>query len=56
MASYKIQISASAEKQLRNLSPKTRVRIGSYRLLYSVDDGQILIIILKVGPRKHVYR
>ena len=33
-----------------------RVRVGRYRILYSVADRKLVIIILKVGHRKDVYR
>lgn len=33
-----------------------RVRVGRYRLLYSVSDDTVVIVILKVGHRRDVYR
>lgn len=33
-----------------------RVRVGRYRLLYSVSDNTVVIVILKVGHRRDVYR
>ena len=33
-----------------------RVRVGVYRILYSVDGGRLLVLVLKVGHRKDVYR
>ena len=33
-----------------------RVRQGRYRILYTVDDDVVLIVIIRVGPRKDVYR
>jgi len=86
MASYKIEVSLTAEKQLRKLSQKDqisvlkriqelsgdprsnhsrklrgqnnvyRVRVGNYRILYSVEDKHLIIIILKVGHRRDAYR
>lgn len=86
MAKYKLEISRSAEKQLKKL-PKDdqtrvaeailelgddpyprgarklsgyddvfRVRVGHYRILYSVLEMEVIIIILKIGHRKDVYR
>lgn len=86
MASYKIEISRTAEKRLKKL-PKAdrrrvvgailelagdpnprgarklygyedvfRIRVGHYRILYSVSELEIVIIILKIGHRKDVYR
>ena len=86
MASYEIEISSSAEKQLRKLPRKEqerivqailplsreplprgsrklsgyedvfRIRIGRYRILYSVSSRKLVIIILKIGHRRDVYR
>jgi mRNA interferase RelE/StbE len=33
-----------------------RVRIGRYRVLYAIEDRRLVIIVLKVGDRKDVYR
>jgi mRNA interferase RelE/StbE len=35
---------------------KYRVRQGNYRIIYSVDDKQSAILIVKIGHRKGVYR
>ena len=86
MASYEIEVSRSAEKQLRKLprsdqervvqailplaqNPRPRgarklsgyddvfrIRAGRYRILYSVSSGTLVIIILKIGHRRDVYR
>ena len=86
MASYRIEVSATAERQIRKLpradqvrvirvmqalaiDPRPpgcrklsgfddtfRVRVGRYRVLYSIEDRRLVIIVLKVGDRKDVYR
>ncbi|WP_299734841.1 type II toxin-antitoxin system RelE/ParE family toxin [uncultured Endozoicomonas sp.] len=33
-----------------------RVRTGNYRLVYQIDNGQLIIEVIKVGHRKAVYR
>ena len=33
-----------------------RIRVGRYRVLYSVSGKKLIIIILKIGHRKDVYR
>ncbi len=86
MARYEIEISRTAEKQLRRL-PRAdqarvvrtmrtladnpfprgarklsgyddvfRVRTGRYRILYSVSERTLVIVVLKVGHRRDVYR
>ena len=86
MASYDIEITRTAEKQLKRLPqddrqrivrailslsdnpfPRgsrklsgyddvVRIRVGTYRILYSVSERKLIIIILKLGHRKSVYR
>jgi len=86
MASYRIEVSATAEKQIRKLPRKDqirvlrairplatepvpsgarkvrgyedvfRIRVGTYRILYRVEGRRLLIIILKIGHRREIYR
>jgi len=35
---------------------KYRVRQGRYRILYAVEDQDLLVHVVKVGHRKDVYR
>jgi mRNA interferase RelE/StbE len=37
-------------------SERYRIRQGMYRILYEVKDEEILIIVVKVGHRRDVYR
>lgn len=36
--------------------PAWRVRVGDYRIVYEIDDSQVLIVIVNVAPRGEVYR
>ncbi len=86
MSDYRVELSASAEKQFRKLQKSVqlrivrvirnlasdprprgtrrlqgyddvyRVRTGVHRIIYSIEDRRLLIIILKIGHRKDVYR
>ena len=33
-----------------------RVRVGNYRIIYQIQDENLLIMIVKVGDRKEIYR
>ena len=33
-----------------------RVRVGDYRILYSINTGQLVILIIDIGHRRHIYR
>ena len=34
---------------------KYRVRVGDHRILYSIEDGKLVVYVVKVGHRKKVY-
>jgi mRNA interferase RelE/StbE len=86
MARYSLEVSATAEKQLRRV-PRAdqvrilravaaladephparcrklatyedvfRIRVGTYRVIYSVERSRVVVILLKIGHRKDVYR
>jgi mRNA interferase RelE/StbE len=33
-----------------------KVRVGDYRILYDIEDDQLLILVVKAGHRREVYR
>lgn len=44
-------------KKLKGCEEDTyRIRCGNYRVVYSIRDDILLVLIVKVGHRKDVYR
>ncbi|MFD5977564.1 MULTISPECIES: type II toxin-antitoxin system RelE family toxin [Streptomyces] len=43
-------------KKLTGPSGLYRLRVGSYRIAYRVEDGELIILVVKVGNRRDVYR
>ena len=33
-----------------------RIRVGDYRIVYAVEDDRLLVLVVKVGHRREVYR
>ena len=33
-----------------------RLRVGDYRVIYEVVDGQLVILVVGVGHRREIYR
>ena len=33
-----------------------RIRFGNYRIIYEIRDDVLIIIVLKIGDRKDIYR
>ena len=36
--------------------PAWRIRVGQYRVVYEIDDDQVVVIVVNVAPRGEVYR
>jgi Cytotoxic translational repressor of toxin-antitoxin stability system len=47
---------AGATKLVAFDPPAWRIRLGQYRIVYEVDDGVVLVIVVNVAPRGEVYR
>jgi mRNA interferase RelE/StbE len=33
-----------------------RIREGDYRILYTIEDKELIVLVVKIGDRKEVYR
>lgn len=33
-----------------------RVRVGDYRILYEIEDGRLLVLVIQIGHRRDIYR
>jgi mRNA interferase RelE/StbE len=33
-----------------------RIRVGNYRIIYAIQDDQLIVLIVKIGHRREVYR
>ncbi len=44
--------------QSKKLSGQERYRLrqGSYRILYSIEDDRLMVCVVKVGDRRDIYR
>ena len=40
--------------KLKN-TDKYRIRVGNYRIIYSINDNKLIIEIIKIAHRKNVY-
>ena len=37
-------------------SERYRIRQGRYRIVYAIEDDQLVVYVVKIGDRKSVYR
>ena len=42
--------------KLKGDNPFHRVRVGHYRIIYEIQNDVLVILVLKIGHRKDVYR
>lgn len=40
----------------RNLKGLMKLRVGHYRIIYSVQKNTITVFVIKIGHRKEVYK
>ena len=86
MASYSVELTRTAEKQLRRIAKRHRnrlveaihdlvdrprphgarklqgyddvyrIRVGQYRVVYEILEDRVIVIVLKLGHRKDIYK
>lgn len=42
--------------KLKNQDHLFRVRVGDYRIIYTIKDKELIVLVLEVGDRKEVYK
>ncbi len=43
-------------KKLKGFEELYRLRVGDYRIIYTVEDNELLVIVVNTGHRKDIYR
>lgn len=43
-------------KKLAGEAHLYRIREGDYRIIYTIHDDELIVLVLKIGDRKEVYR
>jgi mRNA interferase RelE/StbE len=33
-----------------------RIRVGDFRILYTIDEGELVILVVEAGHRREIYR
>jgi mRNA interferase RelE/StbE len=42
--------------KLAGTEAQYRIRVGDYRVLYEIRDAVLLVLVIAIGAREHVYR
>lgn len=43
-------------KKLKGYDELLRLRVGDYRIIYSVDNGKLIVYVIDVGNRGDIYK
>ena len=43
-------------KKLKGLDELYRVRVGSYRIVYCIEDDKLIVLVVRIAHRKDVYK
>jgi len=43
-------------KKLKAQPEHVRIRVGDYRVIYRIDGRRVVIVIVRIGHRREVYR
>ncbi|TKB90248.1 MAG: type II toxin-antitoxin system RelE/ParE family toxin [Nitrospira sp.] len=43
-------------KKLAGEEDLYRIREGTYRIIYTIQDKELIVLVVKIGDRKEVYR
>jgi mRNA interferase RelE/StbE len=46
----------SGTRKLEGSDRLYRLRIGDYRVVYEIHDDRLIVVVIKVGHRREVYR
>jgi mRNA interferase RelE/StbE len=43
-------------KKLKGLENVFRIRVGDYRIVYQIEDKRLIVLVVRVGHRKDIYK
>ena len=42
-------------KKLKGYRDYWRIRVGDYRIIYTIQDDRLLVVVIRIGHRRDVY-
>ena len=46
----------SVETKLKGNNPFNRIRVGDYRIIYEIQNDILVILVIKIGHRRDIYK
>ena len=50
------QLPIHEETKMKGNNPFHKIRVGDYRIVYEIQDEILVILVIKIGHRKDIYR
>jgi mRNA interferase RelE/StbE len=54
--SFADNLPAPATTKMKGDNPFHRVRVGDYRIIYEIHEYTLVILVLKIGHRREIYK
>ncbi len=56
LTEFETSIPSVEETKMKGDNPFHRVRVGDYRIIYEIQNDVLVILVIKIGHRKDIYR
>lgn len=43
-------------KKLSGRADQYRIRVGDWRIIYAIEDRELVVLVIRIGNRREVYR
>jgi mRNA interferase RelE/StbE len=43
-------------EKLKGAKDQYRIRMGAYRVIYTIEDERLIVLVLRIGHRREMYR
>ena len=56
LTEFESSLPPAEETKLKGNNPFHRVRVGDYRIVYEIQNDVLVVLVIKIGHRKDIYR
>lgn len=56
LSSFEKALPPEEETKMKGNNPFHRVRVGDYRIVYEIENDILVILVIKIGHRKDIYK
>ena len=56
LTEFEISLPPAEKTKMKGDNPFHRVRVGDYRIIYEIQNDVLIVLVIKTGHRKGIYR